>query len=83
MMNLPCVYFPESGGATEFLSDDCGLQISYGRIDKAVDLINELLNNNERRQFIAKSARSKYLSMHTETVVKSSFINTLHRINEK
>jgi glycosyltransferase involved in cell wall biosynthesis len=73
MMELPIVCFENTGGANEFIGEDCGYRLPYLDLTAAKDLLLSMVNNAEERRNRAKAARAKYLNLHNGEVVLEYF----------
>jgi glycosyltransferase involved in cell wall biosynthesis len=77
MMEIPSIVYEKSGGATEFVSEECGLLINYINSNDTVAAIKQLKEDSELRNRLAVNARKKYLALHTKEKVYQVFQSCL------
>ena len=62
MLAKPVIYFKDSGGISELLPEQSGIQ--YGDASHCAEEVHRLLNCEKERTDIGNLAREKYLQMH-------------------
>jgi glycosyltransferase involved in cell wall biosynthesis len=65
LMKLPIVCFDHSGGAPEFVQDDCGYVVPYLDHEAMAACITKLLRSDDMRSRMGTRAREKVLARHT------------------
>lgn len=73
MMKLPCVYFPESGGAKEFIAEDSGIAVPYGNTNLASIALFKIVTDAGLQKLFSENARKKYLRLHSREVISRHF----------
>jgi len=73
MMQLPIVYFKNTGGVDEFVSDNGGFGVSAFDIKQVCQHIQTLKNNVDVRNEFGKTNREKYLRWHSKEPVLKIF----------
>lgn len=81
MMELPLVCYRGSGGAPEFVENDCGRIVDYLDIEATASALKELRGDQEIYRALSGNARKKYLSLHTEDRVFETF-RDLHSLQQ-
>ncbi|BCW93432.1 MAG: hypothetical protein KatS3mg007_1326 [Thermoanaerobaculum sp.] len=65
---LPIVYFKDSGGANEFVGEDCGIGVPFGDVPRMAEAVESLASNEELRQSkglqAARRVKQEYLPDH-------------------
>jgi glycosyltransferase involved in cell wall biosynthesis len=59
---VPCIYFSNAGGISEFSGSDAGIEIDYLDFDTMSEKIIELKKNNEFRRSLGKRSKEKVLA---------------------
>lgn len=59
---VPCIYFSNAGGISEFSGSDAGIEIDYLDLDTMSEKIIELKENSEFRRSLGRRAKEKILS---------------------
>ena len=77
MMKLPIVCFLESGGASEFISQNKNLCASYLRIDEMAKIILELLLDDKTATEYSLANRVKYLDSHSFDVISNKILSII------
>lgn len=77
MMGLPVICFIESGGAIEFIGNDSGIGVPFGRTDLAAKAISDLANDINGRIRLGKCAKEKFLKRHSDSEVINIFYEIL------
>lgn len=61
---LPVVCYADAGGMQRFVEKDAGVVVSFNDTDAMADAIYELVENEELREKMGKTARNKVLNRH-------------------
>ena len=69
MMEIPILYFQNSGGADEFLGLDAGFQLPYLDVDTAIEKIIEITNDPTKIKPVIAKARKRYEELHSAEAV--------------
>jgi glycosyltransferase involved in cell wall biosynthesis len=59
---VPCIYFSNAGGISEFSGSDAGIEIDYLDFDTMSEKIIELKQNNELRLSLGRKSKEKVLA---------------------
>jgi glycosyltransferase involved in cell wall biosynthesis len=78
-LGKPIVCFDGSGGAKEFVEDDCGYVIPYLDVELMAVRVNELLASKEVRDRFGRRAVEKVLQRHDVTVAAPKILNIINR----
>jgi glycosyltransferase involved in cell wall biosynthesis len=78
-LGKPIVCFDGSGGAKEFVEDDCGYVIPYLDVELMGVRVDELLASEEVRGRFGRRAAEKVLQRHDVTVAAPKILNIINR----
>lgn len=73
---VPTICFRGSGGATEFVGTDAGIQAKYLNIDDLAKTLTDLKDHKEKTKALGKMAKNRLAELHQDDVV----INQLKEI---
>jgi len=72
----PTICFENGGGAVEFVEDDAGTIVEFGRLESAVEAIMAYYRNPSLLEQHSLNAREKYLQRHADgEAIARSFLN--------
>jgi glycosyltransferase involved in cell wall biosynthesis len=75
----PIVCFNKSGGAHEFVKDDCGFVVPYLDIEAMADKIIELKNKPKLRKALGKSASQRVRDKHSIDISAHNILEIINR----
>lgn len=75
----PIVCFDNSGGAPEFVEDDCGFVVPYLDIEAMADKVVALMKSVDLRQSLGERAAKKAWHRHDVTVLAPKILNLIER----
>jgi glycosyltransferase involved in cell wall biosynthesis len=78
-LGKPIVCFDGSGGAKEFVEDDCGYVIPYLDVKLMALRVDELLASEKARDRFGRRAAEKVLQRHDVTVAAPKILNIIKR----
>lgn len=79
-LGTPIVCFDRSGGAREFVEDDCGFVIPYLEIEVMAERTLELLACDELRHRLGARAKGKVRERHDITVAAPRVLDVIRRL---
>jgi glycosyltransferase involved in cell wall biosynthesis len=78
-LGKPIVCFDGSGGAPEFVEEDCGFVVPYLDLDAMADRVVELLRHPELKQRLGQQAARKVRERHDVTTAAPKILNIIQR----
>ncbi len=78
-LGKPVLCFDGSGGAREFVEDDCGFVVPYLDLESMADRVIDLLNSPELRQRLGQRAATKVYERHDVTKVAPQILGIIER----
>jgi len=78
-LGKPIVCFDGSGGAKEFVEDDCGFVVPYLDIETMADRVVDLLNSPELRQRFGQQAAKKVRERHDVAIAAPKLLGIIER----
>ena len=81
MMELTIACFEETGGANEFVGDDCGIILPYLNLRAAKNFLLDFQVDTDKYQVMAKKARAKYIQLHSSEKVITYFEKIVSKVN--
>jgi len=82
MMELTIACFEGTGGANEFVANDCGVSLPYLSLDAAKNFLTDFQENNDKYALMATNAREKYKILHSSETVLDHFEKIISKVNQ-
>jgi hypothetical protein len=79
-LGKPIVCFAGSGGAPEFVENDCGFVVPYLDLEAVAERIAELIEAPELRKRMGTAARMKVQSRHDVNIAAPQILNFIERV---
>jgi glycosyltransferase involved in cell wall biosynthesis len=79
MLKKAIISFDKTGGASEFLSEGCGIVVPFPDVEAMAKEIKRLLQNKSERDLYGERARRKYLQLHSRTNALNAFETILDK----
>jgi glycosyltransferase involved in cell wall biosynthesis len=79
-LDKPIVCFDGSGGAKEFVEDDCGYVVPYLDVESMSHRVEELLNSVELRRRFGHRAEEKVRQRHDVSVAASKILSIIRQL---
>lgn len=78
-LGKPIVCFDESGGAREFVSDDCGFVVPYLNVEAMAGKIVQLLRTPDLRNRMGQQAKHKVRSHYDISIIAPKLLKVIER----
>jgi glycosyltransferase involved in cell wall biosynthesis len=76
----PIVCFDGSGGAKEFVEDDCGYVVPYLDVESMAHKVEQLLSSDELRQRIGQQAANKVRQRHEVSIAAPRILSIIRQM---
>jgi len=78
-LGKPVVCFDGSGGAKEFVEDDCGYVVPYLDVESMADRVKQLLDSIELRKRFGQQAAEKVRQRHDVSIAAPKILSVIRR----